>query len=314
MKTKLLVLCTAICMACTSASDAQNYSFSQLSSTYSAFSGTVVSIPFWDDFSIIPLHLPFTFKFFNVNKDSIYIIGGFVAFHQEAPGYFPTDNLYYFDTDFQERSIGGPSEISVTTTGSAPNRIYKVQIENAGLVEDMSGTEDDFANCQLWLYETTNVVEIHYGLSNIAAATYSPFTGPTVGLYKDQISFLALSGSAASPTVSTTVASININGTPVTSQVYRFVPTTTGIESVNPSFGNLYPNPSTGLFTMKFTEDMDDVEVSIYNTLGDLVFQQEKSHVNKFENETIDSNMGTGVYLVKVTSREKQFIERIVIQ
>lgn len=180
---------------------------------------------------IIDKQLPFTFQFFGSEKDSLYIMCGFAAFHQVGAGNFPIDQIYFFDAELIERVTGGPSHISTVVSGTAPNRIYKVQTKNAGYDSDGGGTES--ANAQLWLFESTNVIEIHFGTCNGSAATYNSLTGPTVGIYKDQTSFLALSGPAANPSASSSVASLNVNGNPASGQVYRFTPGTAGINELN---------------------------------------------------------------------------------
>lgn len=64
---------------------------------------------------------------------------------------------------------------SSVTEGVAPNRIHKIQAANFYRYNTTTMT----GNAQVWLYETTNVVEIHYGTF---AATWTSGTTVQVGL------------------------------------------------------------------------------------------------------------------------------------
>jgi hypothetical protein len=317
MKIKLLTLFVITSLLFPSKTNAQNYNYSKLNTTYANLTGntTVSDLVYWDDFSIIPLKLPFTFKFFNVNQDSIYIVGGFASFHIHGTSYFGSDELYFFDVALMQRSIGGTSDISIATTGSAPNRIYKVQIQNAGLADDFGGAEADYVNAQLWLYETTNVIEVHCGQSSVASNTYAPLAGPTVGLYKNSSSYISLSGNASNPTSSTSSPSLDITGTPATSQVYKFTPTVSGIEEFdNTIMGYIYPNPSSGHVNFKAITNMSNATINIYNTLGELVFEQKNIFLTNNKNHEIDLDTTPGIYFVEITNGDKKSVQKLVIQ
>jgi hypothetical protein len=317
MKIKLLTLLAITSLLFCSKTNAQNYNYSKLNTTYTNLTGntTVSDLLYWDDFSIIPLKLPFTFKFFNVNQDSIYIVGGFASFHIHGTSYFGSDEIYFFDVALMQRSIGGTSDISIATTGSAPNRIYKVQIQNAGLADDFGGAEADYVNAQLWLYETTNVIEVHCGQSSVASNTYAPLAGPTVGLYKNSISYIALSGNASNPTSSTSSPSLDITGTPATSQVYKFTPTVSGIEEFeNNVMVNIYPNPSKGTINVNTLTTIDNASLAIYSSLGKLVFEEENIYLSNSKNHMLDLNLLPGVYVMTIKNEEKQSVQKLVIQ
>lgn len=62
---------------------------------------------------------------------------------------------------------GATDPIVYETTGAAPNRVFRVQWTNAQRVGDGTGS----FNFQILLYETTNVIELSYGLCNTTNTT-----------------------------------------------------------------------------------------------------------------------------------------------
>jgi hypothetical protein len=228
-------------------------------------------------------------------------MSGFAAFHQNGAGDFSTSpQIYFFDAELVERTTGGASNISIAITGTAPNRIYKVQTKNAGFESDASGTE--YANVQLWLYEGSNVVEIHFGASNASAATYNPLPGPTVGLFKDQTAFVSLSGPAANPSASSSMASLGITGTPTSGQVYRFAPVVAGLNDISNNLsGMIYPNPSTGTINFKSAFDISSGTFEIVNSLGQMVYQNKLDAV-KNETQQINAQLSPGIYFVRLSA------------
>ena len=76
---------------------------------------------------------------------------------------------------------------------------------------------------QVKLYETTNIIEYIYRQE---AAPYNPgYNGASIGLMgTTSTNFISLSDSSASPTVSTTTSTNNIEVKPATGQIYRFTP------------------------------------------------------------------------------------------
>lgn len=291
----------------------QNYIFSKFNSTYTDLtSNTVISPSGWDDFTIIDRKMPFPIQFFGQPQDSLYIMGGFAAFKQLGAGNFPGPQIYFFDAMLVEHASLANSNISILVSGSAPNRIYKVQTKNAGYSNDGGSTES--ANVQLWLFESTNVIEIHFGLCNGSTGTYSPLSGPTVGIFNSTSLFMSLSGSAANPVASTSIASLGVTGNPATNQVYRFTPTSVGIyENENNSFGSIFPNPSVGEINLLPNENLNNATLTISNICGQILFEQSNITLNKNQSFKVETDLTNGVYFVKVLSENKQYTKRLVI-
>ena len=90
----------------------------------------------------------------------------------------------------------------------------------------------------------------------------------------------------------------------------RYWPCPNGIEDkVLEDRTNIYPNPSTGLFTLEMKDNIGLVKVSVYNSLGAIVASYEMDNelsiqlnLSKFEN---------GLYYVNLTSENAQTTKRI---
>jgi hypothetical protein len=83
--------------------------------------------------------------------------------------------------------------------------------------------------------------------------------------------------------------------------------TVTSINSISENDFAVYPNPSTGLFTMNL---INASKVEITNTLGQLVFEKQ---LNVGKQEIDLTNVVEGIYFVKVISGKQQGVKRIVI-
>jgi hypothetical protein len=150
-----------------------------------------------------------------------------------------TGGLILADRGLLDPSGVAMSPVTYKTEGSTPNRVFKLQYSNAGNVQEAfsAGTMADSLNLQVWIYETTNVIEYHYGTSGIAnPEDYFDTTGVQIGFIKnldgstetfDYAYFLK--GSASAPTVDSTndpdMEGIKFLGTyPANGTIYRFIP------------------------------------------------------------------------------------------
>ena len=77
---------------------------------------------------------------------------------------------------------------------------------------------------------------------------------------------------------------------------------------------SVYPNPSSGVFNVEINSlNSLDIEISIYNLLGSIVFENNFDNSFNF-NEAIDlSSVKSGVYLMNVTIGNKKVTKRIII-
>ena len=100
---------------------------------------------------------------------------------------------------------------------------------------------------------------------------------------------------------------------------YTFtVNTTVGIKdnSVKDNSINVYPNPSTGMFTVKLSDELVDVNsMEIINTIGELIYEI-KTTDNKIKNNEFKINLSefdNGVYYLRCKTKDKYYIKKLIL-
>ncbi len=129
---------------------------------------------------------------------------------------------------FVSRDLNNTGAVySSVTEGVAPNRIHKIQAKNFYRYNTATMT----GNAQVWLYETTNAIEIHYGAF---AQTWSSGTTVQVGLRGASTGasdVRSLSGTGSGTWInavvgnsSTATMQLALTTTPDSGRTYRFEP------------------------------------------------------------------------------------------
>lgn len=72
---------------------------------------------------------------------------------------------------------------------------------------------------------------------------------------------------------------------------------------------NIFPNPNNGSFTIEIKEPHSSLVLEIYNQVGQIVYFSELNQPNN----TVDLNLGNGVYLVKVANGENTYRQSIIV-
>ena len=97
----------------------------------------------------------FAFNFLGQNFDSVTVErNGYLSFDKDRSYALMAFNAFYDKQD----SSGNRSVLSYAQSGSAPNRILKIQYKNVG----QSGTASELLSYQLWLKEG-GALEVHIG-------------------------------------------------------------------------------------------------------------------------------------------------------
>jgi hypothetical protein len=127
------------------------------------------------DDAVAAVTLPFTFQFNGANYATANIsTNGFMTFGATAPStteYFPISSAaaysgaivpYGWDMDIIAAST--TINVSTTVTGTSPNRIYKVEwIVRRSTATGALAVDTNNMQFQVWLYETSNLIELQYG-------------------------------------------------------------------------------------------------------------------------------------------------------
>jgi hypothetical protein len=230
----------------------QTYTFSSFTGGYSDLvASTSLNNGFtWDDpFFSVPLG--FTFHYFGDSTTTIDIsddgLGGILSIGDCNVDPFQS-LLIAYGADIIDRGYDGAaslSNISYITEGAVGSRICKIEWNNVGFYDgavDANGDRIDFLNFQLWLYETTDVIEIRFGPKSITdlAAAFAGDPGSFVGLLDDYNcatdnfdgTQLFLGGTPASPTFYENAFNVNdsivyLDGVIPSATVYQFTPVST---------------------------------------------------------------------------------------
>ena len=76
---------------------------------------------------------------------------------------------------------------------------------------------------------------------------------------------------------------------------------------------SIFPNPSNGNFTLQFAhEKYGDVEISITNLTGKLVYENKQQITNAISHCEID--LKNGVYFIKITKKNKSVVKKLIVQ
>jgi len=303
------------------------YAFSQTTSTYTDLTAPVSinNSAVWDVtvsgyYSLSMLGLINNFNLFGDINYDMRIYGGAIQFYNtSSQQIYYINGLNFVSPDYMRDKGYGTgtslSPISYQVSGSAPNRILKVQWKNAGHVAFAS----DAMNVQFWIYETSNNIEFHYGSSTITNASSTQLSiglGHTYYANSNVVEDDFLQNSPSNPVLVSPSGSAFL-GIPANGAVYRFSRNNVGIDELaNPLAAiQITPNPSDGNFfihTDKINPSSSALVVKVTSILGETVL--EKSLNTEAANQLDLTNQKAGVYFVKIYNETNSFNQRIVIR
>jgi hypothetical protein len=304
-----LLLTFALCLLINISSIAQTYWFSYTTATYADLSSPViVSVAGWDDFDTYSAALPFQFELFGTGFNTIYFYSDIVSFISDFSQFGIASYAYCGLVDNNTHT----ASISYQNNGTSPNRIFKIQVKNAAFYDNSFGT--DYANYQLWLMETSNIVEIHYGPNSVQDSMswqVPGASGPGVAIAVNPSQSLTLNGPAANPIAYASTNTLTINGAPANGMVYIFAPSGTLVNELekNNSF-LLYPNPNTGSFKVNIENLSANAVLSVIDITGKILYQ-----TGAIDNlKTINLSLVPGMYFAEILDGEKLLRRSMIIK
>ncbi|MBS1771389.1 MAG: T9SS type A sorting domain-containing protein [Bacteroidetes bacterium] len=313
-------LLTAIAIGAAYLSHAQfNYTFSATTQTYVPLTGatSITGSTMWDEESY-KIPLGFSYKINGITVTDFCLLGGdIVATDTSSTALLNGFGVTGFDL-WDRGNAGGSSAVSpirYVVTGTAPNRIFKAEIFNAGIADEFGihSTNFDSVNFQVWLYETTNVFEIHMGDSKITNMNdYTQGGKGVYGYFKNLDmnngnidKFYYLKGDSALPTLDSTpnvqTFSSGVNTHPVSGTVYRFTPKPTSVKDiVTTSYDvTVYPTICTNDITIN-NKDKNTLQYRVMNMNGAEV--RSLSALPKGETHIVTNDFPAGIYLLQLQS------------
>lgn len=269
--------------------------------------------------------LPFTFSIggetvnrFLFEDDYFAFVAPDADYEEDIEGVYLVYPTSFFIQDRTYSTGTSSTPISYKTEGTAPNRILKLQIKNAGAesAQYLGYEEDEFyMNFQVWLYEGSNVIEFRYGASNISQEFIE------ANLEDDGLNLVAvfgpvkgyiISGDPASATYGqyteeTFPGNINLTAFPANGTVYRLTPSgTTNTPVFAKNSLNVYPNPASTVLNIKM-KNTTDAPYAVYNMLGSVVAQGTLTGTDTALNI---ANLQSGVYVLNIAGQNQKFIKQ----
>ena len=173
------ILFSIITMSITAASiNAQTTPVKQYNFTHSSGNSyqqlnnnaTLVGFPIdWDDEVSDNITMPFTFMYQGEKVENFAIeTYGSVILNDKFLGDFESGNIAGIYMDYESKNRG---QVYYQTTGTTPNRILKIEYRNVGRYNDTLAV--DTFNFQIWMHETSNMVEYHVGYSNLSDTSFA---------------------------------------------------------------------------------------------------------------------------------------------
>jgi hypothetical protein len=256
-----------------------NYSFTSTTNTFTPISNGVTPALSGGDFdegwyNSIPIGFEFWYMG-NLISNIHASTNGLLSLNQNvsASGAAANNNLGAFVSGIQRPFIAPlwdnldmdsttGARFSYATTGVAPNRVFVAEWLNAEWNWFANSSTISF---QVRLYETSGIVEFIYRQE--PGSIFSPsasigITGSTT------TSFLSLNNSGASPSVSSSVATNNINAKPQTGQSYLFTPPIPA-DPTSANIGNIAPTS----FTVTWTAVTGVTRYAVYKSTDNVNFE-----------------------------------------
>jgi len=270
------------------------YQFSYTNEPYVALSNgiTLNNDDVWNEGVTFPLG--FSFQFGGVSYDSL-ILEGY------SGGLFPKGDAFFNDTT--DAILGyvvntslapkGNTKARYFTTGTAPNRIVKVEMFRAGF--DGEAGEVSY---QIWLYETSNTIQIRLGTQTVPnpSNTFFNKVSPLIGFMLDyyyvnefesvfpQAQFVV--GSPTAP-----VDSIIVNGTldesnqegplygmtglPLDNSVFTFTPGVVSTKQALLTALRVSPNPAQDIVRIEGMDERKAAQVQLMDQQGRVITSNE---------------------------------------
>jgi hypothetical protein len=269
------------------------YQFSYTNEAYAPLSNATVlnNNAVWNDEVDVPLG--FTFLFDNQPHTAMFVLGYSGALLPVGQ-YDSSDTL---DAIFGYTVSAGVGPVNNTivrykTDGTAPNRIFKFEMANAGF-EGGPGQ----VSFQIWLYETSNAIQIRLGSQTVPNPGIffngvSPLIGYMLNYYYisddesvfPQAQFVA--GTPGSPQDSIVINGFlnegisdgplyGMSALPLNNSVFTFTPGTVSTRQPELTLMQLLPNPAVDFVQLSGLDRSKSAQVQLLDTEGKLLRQLE---------------------------------------
>jgi Secretion system C-terminal sorting domain len=273
----------------------------------------------WEDPDYL---IPIGFDFFGFGEwNNEMTFGGVFGYGGEVflgsfDGSEPANHLCPYGLDIHDPNMGTnlPPAASIyqLVDGTEPNRICKIEWRNVGFFLDETGLMR--MNFQMWLHESSNMIEFRYGPSeNFNLADVQELNGILIGLSKDfnfndfTFNYLwALSGDAIDPQIDA-YDSFSIDfqiaeqvlQNPTNGTVYRFNNLEISVAEKMENGWSISPSLTRDKIYCKRLNADQATQIEIYDTCGKKVMSEAWSGSTKTMNV---ESFKPGIYMVRCTN------------
>jgi hypothetical protein len=297
MRKYLPIICFTILNA--TFSIGQAYDFKVLTSNYIELDSPTIlaKSPFKPDDDDFTLEAGFHFSYFGQDRFSLMV---------SKNGYITPSSTDYICVYQKFLKENGNSSISYQISGSefCHNRILKIQWKN--LIPYCDSVNTGYFNFQVWLYETTGIVEFHYGPHADTSKRISLCTKYFNDLFytkclKTPKKRYYISGPPCSPVCSKDYIG-NIDSFPCDGMVYRFTP----VHDTDLNKIIVFPIPFSNQITIQTVFGCPTLHVQIFDALGKEVYDNKNSQCP----EVIDTQFWPqGTYILKILDQAGKILE-----
>lgn len=214
-------------------------------------------------------------------------------------------NSYFTGDVYYASGMGCPSngtvaEIAYELSGAISNQLLKVQFSNMFFAYDTTTTS--YINYQVWLYESGNIIELHYRPGNYTAGGGAGISPGLFDVVTGTTNSIVLAGDPAAPVAEhgTYEVGTSLTGFPESGTVYRFTPNPTAVQPVNGKPGGITVvyQPAYRQVSVSSVAPIKNCEVyDLSGRIADVFTNVNATHF------TINTeNYATGVYIVKTLS------------
>jgi Secretion system C-terminal sorting domain len=203
------------------------------------------------------------------------------------------------------------SPISYKVDGEPGQQIFKLEWSNAGFYGEYAESNTNFNtfSFQLWLYESSNVIEYRFGPSAIKGGNYYQFGGPMSGICEDFANgkknawqnLWYTSGEPTNPAIlmldpNNFEETVPLNSLPSEGTVYRFGPLFVGQEELTTTSFKIFPTVAQENIWVQTPEHQTQT-IRVMDISGKIIDQiSVQSTLQKID----VSNWPAGIYFVQV--------------
>lgn len=317
MKIKQLLF-GLLCICTNTFAQEVNYHFEQFTNTYTDLTNPISlnNGELWDDpnYSVT---IGFDFKIFNDTISQFLFdedFGG-VVYNANIDKVIVATSADIADRANNTDEDFSLSPISYQVNGNEGERIFKLEWKNAGFLDDDNGNY--FINLQLWIYEGSDMIEIHYGPSNVEDVFYNweedfcgffefndveeTSEGYTLNENDDNYEFnYNIIDDFFEPNYFTALPE---NGT-----VFRFYPEySVGMDEIKTVI-NTYPNPTTDFLNID-NSTKKNIAYQIVSLDGRVIY---KGQSNDAKIQIDTQTLPQGIYLLTGIEGDKEFKKSFV--